>query len=99
MDQIILPGTGLQVSRLGFGTASLHHTLRSADRQKLLKSALEAGFTHFDTARMYGEGMAERELGKLLSAEMRQQVTIATKFGIPVSATLERLPYLIYYHS
>jgi aryl-alcohol dehydrogenase-like predicted oxidoreductase len=97
MQQILLPGTDLQIARLGFGTASLHHALRSSDRQALLGAALDAGFTHFDTARMYGEGMAERELGRFLVGQ-RQDVTIATKFGIPAIAPFERLPPLLYAH-
>lgn len=97
MQRIILPGTDLPTSRLGFGTASLHHAFRSKERQALLGAALDAGFTHFDTARMYGEGMAERELGQFLG-KMRQQVTLATKFGIPAIAAFERIPSLMYAH-
>lgn len=97
MQKILLPGTDLQTARLGFGTASLHHAVRSSDRQALLSSALDAGFTHFDTARMYGEGMAERELGRFLVGQ-RQNVTLATKFGIPAIASFERVPPLLYAH-
>lgn len=97
MQRIMLPGADLQTSRLGFGTASLHHAFRSKERQALLGAALDAGFTHFDTARMYGEGMAERELGQFLG-KMRQQVTLATKFGIPAIAAFERIPSLMYAH-
>ncbi len=97
MQYIILPGTDLQISRLGFGTASLHHAFHSRDRQTLLSAALDAGFTHFDTARMYGEGMAERELGRFLG-KTRQQVTIATKFGISAIPVFEHFPPLMYAH-
>lgn len=95
MQRITLPGADLQTSRLGFGTASLHHALRSRERQAVLGAALDAGFTHFDTARMYGEGLAEREMGRFLG-KIRQQVTIATKFGIPANPALERFPLLMY---
>lgn len=97
MKRIILPMTDLSCSRLGFGTASLHHILRARDRQALLAAALDAGFTHFDTARMYGEGIAERELGRFLPSE-RQRVTIGTKFGLPAIALFERVPPLLYAH-
>lgn len=96
MQTIILPGTELTGSRLGFGTSSLHHLPRENDRQRLLQAALDLGFTHFDTARMYGEGMAERSLGTWLAGGLRQQVTLATKFGIPAHAWSERLPALMY---
>lgn len=95
MQRLMLTGTSLEVSRLGFGTASLHHLLRRQDREQLLFAALDSGFTHFDTARMYGEGMAERSLGRYLGAR-RQEVTLATKFGIPADSMLEKAPFLIY---
>ena len=60
-------------------------------------TALDAGFTHFDTARMYGEGLAERELGRFLGAD-RQRVTIGTKFGLPAVESMEQFPALLYAH-
>ncbi len=97
MESVELEGTGLRVSRLGFGTASLHHLLWKSERQRLLKTALDAGITHFDTARMYGEGLAERELGRFLGGD-RQRVTIGTKFGLPAVGAMERFPALLYAH-
>ena len=97
MQRVTLPGTNLQTSRLGFGTAALHHLFRSRDRRALLGTALDAGLTHFDTAPMYGEGMAERELGRFLGSA-RQRITIATKFGFPAIAAFERFPPLLYAH-
>jgi aryl-alcohol dehydrogenase-like predicted oxidoreductase len=64
---------------------------------ELLKAALDCGITHFDTARMYGEGLAERELGRFLGGE-RQRVTIGTKFGFPAVRALERFPAMLYPH-
>jgi D-threo-aldose 1-dehydrogenase len=74
-------------------------------RQRLLGEAHAQGLNHFDVARMYGLGMAEAELG-LFARGRREQVTIATKFGIepgsprlarlqaPARAALTRLPAL-----
>src|SRR5450830_1616150 len=76
-----LPGTDLEVSRLSFGTASLHHLFKSPQRQALLTAALDAGFTHFDTSPYYGFGLAERALGELPAAD-RQRITIASKVGL-----------------
>jgi aryl-alcohol dehydrogenase-like predicted oxidoreductase len=64
---------------------------------ELLKGALDCGITHFDTARMYGEGLAERELGRFLGGG-RQRVTIGTKFGLPAVGALERFPAMLYAH-
>jgi len=96
LQQICIPGTTIETSKLGVGTASLHHIFRASDRQTLLSTAVDAGFTHFDTARMYGEGMAERALGGFLAGGLRQKVTIATKFGLPAMPLFERCPALIY---
>jgi D-threo-aldose 1-dehydrogenase len=77
---------GLNVSRIGFGTSKLFRLHTSRERQRVLDAAFDAGIRHFDTARMYGLGMAEAELGRFL-ARHRGAVTVATKFGIPVSTT------------
>ena len=86
----------LETSRLGFGTASLHQTLRASDRQAQLRAAFDAGISHFDSARMYGEGMAEGELGRFFSGGLRREVTLATKFGLPAVPLFERFPSLMY---
>jgi len=91
-------GTSLQASRLGFGTASLHRLFGETDRQALLAGAMNAGFTHFDTARMYGEGTAERAVGRFLKGGLRREVTLASKFGLPAVAVFERFPALMYAH-
>jgi D-threo-aldose 1-dehydrogenase len=74
-------------------------------RQRLLGEAHAQGLSHFDVARMYGLGMAESELGRFARG-CREQVTIATKFGIepgsprlarlqaPARAAISRLPAL-----
>lgn len=97
MKKVVIPKTNLRTSRLGFGTASLHHLFRPSDRRALLGTALDAGLSHFDTAPMYGEGIAERELGRFLGSA-RQRVTIATKIGFPTIAAFEHFPPLLYAH-
>lgn len=57
---------------------------------------MDAGFTHFDTARMYGEGIAEHALGRFLAGGLRQKVTLASKFGLPADPLFERFPSLMY---
>lgn len=81
MCPVTLQGTGITVSRLSFGTASLHHLPSSHRRQDLLAAAFDHGFTHFDTAPYYGFGIAEQELGRFLKGR-RGRVTIATKVGL-----------------
>lgn len=81
MRQVVLQGTGFRVSRLSFGTASLHHLASSSRRQNLLAASFDNGFTHFDTAPSYGYGIAEIELGRFLDGR-RSRLTIATKVGL-----------------
>lgn len=95
MKQIIIPNTDLKVSQLGFGTASLHYLMNPTERAKLLNVALDLGFTHFDTAPLYGEGLAEDSLGKFFKSR-RENVTIATKIGIPANPILRKFPLLMY---
>jgi aryl-alcohol dehydrogenase-like predicted oxidoreductase len=47
-------------------------------------AALDAGFTHFDVAPAYGDGLAESELGRVLVPKQRD-FSIGTKFGIPTN--------------
>jgi aryl-alcohol dehydrogenase-like predicted oxidoreductase len=70
--------------------------VRSKERRALMAAALDAGFTHFDTARMYGEGLAERSLGDFMAGGLRQRVTLATKFGFAVDSLGERVPAAMY---
>lgn len=80
MPTVRLPGTELVVSRFVFGTASLFNVGSQPKRLALLEAAVEAGFTHFDTAPYYGFGWAERDLGELV--KRHPQVTVTTKVGI-----------------
>ncbi|MCJ2187471.1 aldo/keto reductase [Novosphingobium beihaiensis] len=80
MEKVSIPGIGLSVSRFIFGTASLFNAGDSSARQKLLHSAVEQGFSHFDTAPYYGFGAAERDLAPVLRAY--PGVSVTTKVGI-----------------
>jgi aryl-alcohol dehydrogenase-like predicted oxidoreductase len=79
--RILLPGTGLEVSRVGFGTGSLHHILSARRRVDLLAAAAASGITHFDSAPYYGYGLAERDIGRFLRGR-RSGFTVATKVGL-----------------
>lgn len=81
MKQVVLSGTDISVSRLAFGTASLHHIFSGKSRHELLASALANGFTHFDTAPYYGFGLAEQTLGQFPISH-RSDITIASKVGL-----------------
>jgi len=81
MLSTIIDGVGIRVSRLGFGTASLHHIFGSKARGELLAAAIDSGITHFDTAPYYGYGLAENDLGRIVH-KRRSDCTITTKVGL-----------------
>ncbi|MFN9548418.1 MAG: aldo/keto reductase [Cyanobacteriota bacterium] len=71
-----------QPSRLGFGTSGIMGAaLTSRGRLRLLETAFDAGIRHFDTAPLYGLGLAEEVLGRFARGR-RQQITLTTKFGL-----------------
>ncbi|CZQ91097.1 aldo/keto reductase [Trichococcus ilyis] len=78
-------GRGLEVSAIGLGCMGMDHAYGApADREemiKLIRRAVELGCNFFDTAVVYGEAN-EVLLGKALEIYNREDVIIATKFGI-----------------
>lgn len=76
--------------RLGFGCASLMRLPSRRRRQALLAEAFDQGIRHFDVARMYGLGAAEGELGRFARGR-REEIAIATKFGIAPNGKVGRL--------
>ncbi|WP_233503509.1 aldo/keto reductase [Sphingomonas psychrotolerans] len=76
-----LPGSGLALPELGFGTAPLGNLYRSvsdADAAATIAAALAAGIGYADTAPYYGFGLAEKRLGAGLAG---QQAIVSTKVG------------------
>lgn len=80
MKKIVISGTDLRVSRFSFGTASLHHLGSMKKQVRLLEAAAEAGFSHFDTAPLYGFGETERTLGRVFHSA--NDLSVATKVGL-----------------
>ncbi|GAA2137986.1 aldo/keto reductase [Arthrobacter humicola] len=77
-------GDGLTVSPLGFGGMALTPVYGDVDLVEALKTlhhALDAGVTFLDTADIYGGGSNEELIGRLLK-ERRDDVQLATKFGL-----------------
>jgi len=91
LEHVELQGPRLKVSAVGFGCGGLMQSPSRKERMAVLGSAVDNGITHFDTARMYGLGMAEAELGAFLRTVQRDAVTVATKFGIDVGGAARRL--------
>lgn len=81
MRRHVLGQTNLQVSHLGFGCVKLTAHADRRDAVRVLEAAFAQGITHYDVARAYGFGRAEGILGEFLQGK-RQEITVATKFGI-----------------
>jgi aryl-alcohol dehydrogenase-like predicted oxidoreductase len=84
MQQRSLGRQGLTVSALGHGSMGTVLGYGPSDEQEsvaAIRRAHELGVTHFDTAERYGWGEGERLLGRAI-APIRDDVTVATKFGL-----------------
>lgn len=74
----ILPGT------LGFGTAPLGNMFRDIpddEARATVEAAWDDGIRYFDTAPLYGAGLAELRLGEALAERPRANYVISTKVG------------------
>lgn len=84
MENRALGQQGLVTSAIGYGAMGTAVGYGASDDTAsiaAIRRAHELGVTHFDTAEMYGWGEGERLLGAAL-APIRDEVTIATKFGL-----------------
>jgi len=88
MDYTKLGSTGMDVSRICLGCMSFgiadrgNHpwTLDAEASRPLIRQALEAGITFFDTANVYSDGTSEEIVGQALREFAdRDQIVLATK--------------------
>ena len=79
----------LDVSIVGLGGNNFGWRLDAAATERVVRAALDAGITLFDTAELYGEGRSEEYLGRALRGH-RPDVVIATKFGYKTAPSNHR---------
>ncbi|MGW3731124.1 aldo/keto reductase, partial [Streptomyces sp. NPDC000851] len=88
MQYVKLGSTGLDVSRICLGCMTyglpdrgVHEwTLDEEASRPLIRQALEAGITFFDTANVYSDGTSEEIVGKALrDFARRDEIVLATK--------------------
>jgi aryl-alcohol dehydrogenase-like predicted oxidoreductase len=84
MAPTVTLGDGLTVSAMGFGAMVLNPVYGETDDAEsvaTLNRCVDLGVTFIDTANVYGGGNNERLIARALAGR-RDEVTLATKFGI-----------------
>ena len=74
----------LETTSIGLGTAplgGLFAPVGDADAQATIERAWSLGVRYFDTAPLYGFGLAERRLGSFLRQQPRDSFVLSTKVG------------------
>ncbi len=82
--RVALGRTRLQLTRLGLGTAplgGLYAEVSDADAHAVVDTAFDLGLRYFDTAPLYGHGLAERRTGEVLRSKPRGDFVLSTKVG------------------
>src|SRR4051812_49067964 len=75
---------GPELTRLGLGCGPLGNLFTAvddADASATVDAAWEAGIRYFDTAPLYGYGLAEERLGRALASRPRDDYVVSTKVG------------------
>ncbi|MFE4663761.1 aldo/keto reductase [Streptomyces sp. NPDC056716] len=75
---------GLELPRIGLGTASLGNFLGAiTDEQAVdtIRRAYDAGLRYVDTAPLYGHGLAEQRTGSALRDKPRGDLVVSSKVG------------------
>jgi len=83
-ERVPLGRTGVTVTRMGLGTAALGGLFRPVSEEQAratIEAAWEAGLRYFDTAPLYGYGLAERRLGEALRGRPRDAFCLSTPVG------------------
>jgi aryl-alcohol dehydrogenase-like predicted oxidoreductase len=80
MEYRTLGRTGVQVSRLCFGTMSFGGVADEETSAAMFHHCREAGINFFDTANVYADGRSEKILGRLI-ADCRDEIVLTSKVG------------------
>jgi D-threo-aldose 1-dehydrogenase len=84
LSQRKLGSSALHVTELGVGTAplgDLYQRVSEAEASDMLNTGYALGLRLFDTAPLYGSGLAEHRTGQLLRQVPREGVVVSTKVG------------------
>ena len=79
-----LQRVGLEFTELGFGSApfgNLYRAISDAQADAILDLAWQGGVRYYDTAPLYGLGLAETRLNRFLRDKPRDDYLLSTKVG------------------
>lgn len=82
MEMRIFGRSGMKISLLGFGCGGVGGLMvrgASADQERTVGRALDAGVNYFDTATAYGNGESEKNLGRVLNKLKPRDAIVGTK--------------------
>jgi D-threo-aldose 1-dehydrogenase len=81
---------GLTFTELGFGTAplgNLYRAITDEEAHEILGLAWSSGVRYFDTAPLYGLGLSETRLNRMLRGKPRDEYVLSSKIGRILKAT------------
>jgi len=84
LKRVAFGRTRLRVTELGLGSAplgGLFEAVAEDEVHRVVDAAWGAGIRFFDTAPLYGHGLAEKRLGEVLRTKPRDEFVLATKVG------------------
>ena len=98
MDYVRLGNTGLQVSPIIIGCMSFGDpdrgahpwTLDEEASRPLIRQAIEAGITTFDTANVYSDGSSEEIVGRALKEFGRREELVSPRRSTAACTTAQR---------
>ncbi len=76
--------TGIEVTAWGMGCAPLGGVgdrISNETSDAILNAAWDKGIRYFDTAPLYGHGLSEKRVGRILSGKSRDEFVLSTKIG------------------
>jgi aryl-alcohol dehydrogenase-like predicted oxidoreductase len=98
-ERVPLGRTQVVVTRLGLGTApigGLYDAVSEGGAHGTLARSWELGLRLFDTAPLYGNGLAERRLGAFLAHLPQDELVVATKVGRLLRPGIPLAPDLVH---
>ena len=82
-DLVKIKGTDIEITKLSLGSAplsGLFRTVSDAESDELVQLTLDSGIRHIDSAPLYGYGMSEERVGRIVKKSNKPYV-LSTKVG------------------